>query len=384
MSDLQTRQTIPLLNLAAQYASIKQEVDEAIHGVLDRQTFILGENVAALEDEVARFCGVSHAVGVASGSDALILALKAAGVGIGDQVIVPAFSFIATADSVSILGAVPVFADIDPATYNLDCRSLESLLTPATKAIVPVHLYGQPAEMHELIAFASRHGLAVVGDTAQALGSRLGGSPVCSYGDFGCISFFPSKNLGAYGDGGMIVTDNCEHAAQLKMLRSHGSSHKYRSEIQGWNSRLDELQAAVLRAKLPHLDRWNGMRANRASLYNEVLSDIEGITLPQISSGCTHVFHQYTIRVPMRETVQAELAGVGVQSAVHYPIPLHLQPMYRHLGYREGDLPHAEKASREVLSLPLYPELEDSQIERVGEALRTAVENALNACCTVR
>lgn len=370
-------QTIPMLNLEAQYVSIKQEMDEAIQAVLRKQHFILGENVAALEEEIARYCGMHHGVGVASGTDALILALKAAGIGPGDEVIVPTFTFVATADSVSLLGAVPVFADIDPASYTLDVSSLERLVTENTRAIIPVHLYGQPADMDEVLAFASRHGLAVLGDTAQALGATYHQRPVCSYGDFGCLSFFPSKNLGAYGDGGMIVTQDKERASDLKMLRSHGSRRKYHSEVQGWNSRLDELQAAVLRVKLPHLEQWTAQRISRAALYNEVLRGIEGVTLPTVLPGRTHVFHQYTLRVPARDAVQAELARVGVQTAVHYPVPLHLQPMFQGLGYRRGDLPVAEKAAAEVLSLPMYPELSDAQIDRIGSALRQAVEAQL-------
>lgn len=373
MEDPGGAEKISLLNLKAQYDSIKHEINEAVRQVLERQHFILGEAVTALEREIAAYCGASHAVGVASGSDALMLSLKAAGVGPRDEVIVPAFSFIASADSVSALGAVPVFADIHPDTFNLDTSSLERHLTPRTRAIIPVHLYGQPAAMQEAMEFAKQHHLTVIGDTAQALGARLSGKPVCSYGDFGCLSFFPSKNLGGYGDGGMITTDDPRHAALLRKLRSHGSSQKYKSEMQGWNSRLDELQAAVLLAKLPHLDKWNTLRAGRAELYNHVLEGIEEVVLPQVHPGRTHVFHQYTIRVPDRDRVAAELAQAGVQTAVYYPIPLHLQPMYAYLGYREGDLPAAEKASREVLSLPIYPELTDGEIERVGEALRAAV-----------
>ena len=366
-----------MLNLVAQYTSCKEEIDAAVAGVLATQHFILGDTVAAFEEEIARYCGVDHAVGVASGTDALILALRSAGVGTGDEVIVPAFSFVATADAVSMLGATPVFADIDPVSYTLDTALLEPLVTPSTRAIVPVHLYGQPAAMNEVLAFAKGHGLAVLGDMAQALGSTYAGVPVCSFGDFGCLSFFPSKNLGAYGDGGMIVTPHSDHAKQLKMLRSHGSAKKYCSEIQGWNSRLDALQAAILRVKLPYLDGWNRRRVERALLYSEVLGGLEGVTLPTIEPGRTHVFHQYTLRVPAREAVQAELARAGIESAVHYPIPLHLQPMYSNLGYSPGQLPVAEQAAREVLSLPMYPELTDAQIEHVGTSLRHAVESAM-------
>ena len=370
---------IALLNLGAQYASIKEEIDDAIQQVLARQHFILGENVAALEQEIAAYCGMPHGVGVASGTDALILALKAAGIGPGDEVIVPAFSFVATADSVSLLGAVPVFADIDPVSYNLDPTELERLFSPRTRALIPVHLYGQPAEMDRILAFAASHNLSVLGDTAQALGSRYKGAPVCSFADYGCISFFPSKNLGAYGDGGMIVTRDKESAATLKMLRAHGSRKKYNSEVQGWNSRLDELQAAVLRVKLPHLDRWNTLRAERAERYNEAFAGAEEIVTPTIGDDRTHVFHQYTLRVPNRDAVQAELSAAGIQSAVHYPVPLHLQPMFAHLGHKPGDLPVAEQAAREVISLPIYPELEDAQIERVAATLRQAVEKHASA-----
>lgn len=371
MLDQVATEMIPLLNLRAQYDSIKEEIDEAIRQVVERQHFILGESVAALEEEIALYCGTRHAVGVASGSDALILALKAAGVGPGSEVLVPAFSFIATADSVSVLGAKPVFADIDPVTFNLDADQLAKHLTPRTRAVIPVHLYGQPAEMEPVLAFAEKHHLTVIGDTAQALGSTLQGRPVCSWGDFGCISFFPSKNLGGYGDGGMIVTDSSENAALLRKLRSHGSVQKYKSEVQGWNSRLDELQAAILRAKLPHLDDWNASRAEKAKLYNEALAGIEGVQVPVAAPNRTHVFHQYTLRVANRDKVAVELGKAGVQTAVYYPIPLHLQPMYAELGYREGDLPEAERASREALSLPIYPELTEGEIERIGSTLRS-------------
>jgi dTDP-4-amino-4,6-dideoxygalactose transaminase len=367
---------IQILNLKAQYLTIKDEIDDAIRKVLDRQNFILGAEVATLEQEVAHYCGTKHAVGVASGTDALILALKAAGVGPGDEVIVPAFTFVATADSVTMLGATPVFADIDPLIFALNPDVLDKLVTPKTKAIVPVHLYGHPAPMLEIKAFAKRHGVFVVEDTAQAMGATYAGVRAGSMGALGCLSFFPSKNLGAYGDGGMIVTSEDEYAANLRMLRSHGSEKKYRSEFLGWNSRLDELQAAILRVKLPHLDRWNEARKRNAALYCGVLSGIEGVGLPVVQEGCGHVFHQFTIRVRNREMVQALLKEAGIQTAVHYPIPLHLQPMFKALGYRRGDLPVAETACNEVLSLPMYPELEEEQISLVGRAIKQAVEAA--------
>ena len=372
---------IPMLNLEGQYQSIKHEIDSAIQKVVSKQHFILGEEVASLEREIAEYCSMPYAVGVASGTDALILALKAAGIGPGDEVIVPAFSFVATADSVSLLGATPVFVDIDPVTYTMDPSALADRVTPLTMAIVPVHLYGHPAPMAELNEFAALHGLSVIGDTAQALGARYAEAPVVTTGDFGCLSFFPSKNLGGFGDGGMIVVRDREHAEHLRMLRSHGSAKKYVSQFQGWNSRLDELQAAILRVKLPHLDKWNALRQQKAALYGEFLRGIEGVQLPVVKEGCTSVFHQYTIRVKHRDEVQKRLLQQGIQSAVHYPIPLHLQPMYEHLGYRRGDLPVAERASEEVLSLPIYPELEEGQIQRISSALKQAVEaTSLQAC----
>lgn len=366
--------SLPVLNLAAQYASLRVPILRAIERVLEDQRFILGPEVEQLEQEIAAFCDVPYAVGVASGTDALLLALKACGVGPGDEVIVPAFTFVATADVVCLLGATPVFADIEPDTFNLDVTLLQPLVTPATKAIIPVHLYGQPANMDEILTFAASTGLRVIGDTAQALGARYKDAPVCSLGDIGCISFFPSKNLGAYGDGGMVVTRDAALAKKMKMLRAHGSRTKYCSEFLGWNSRLDELQAAILRVKLPHLDTWNAARAHNARLYDELLGGVEAITLPHRAADRTHVFHQYTVRVPNRDAVQSALQREGIQTAVHYPIPLHLQPMFANMGYTHGSLPEAEQATREVLSLPMYPELARTDIERVCSQLRAAVE----------
>jgi dTDP-4-amino-4,6-dideoxygalactose transaminase len=366
-------QKVKMLNLERQYASLRPKIDEAIDTVLERQHFILGPEVSALESEVANYCQVGHAVGVASGTDALILALKAAGVGPGDEVIVPAFTFVATADAVSMLGATPIFADIDPITYTMDPDGLEKLVTIATKAIIAVHLYGQAADIFSIAKFARAHKLALLGDTAQALGATYAGDAVCSFGDLGCLSFFPSKNLGAYGDGGMIVTKNAEHASFLRMARAHGSAKKYTSEFLGWNSRLDELQAAILRIKLPHLDQWNEQRRERAALYDRALREIDEIILPETAEGRTHVFHQYTIRVPDRDAVQARLREMGIETAVHYPIPLHLQPMYRHLGYQKNSLPEAERAAAEVLSLPIYPDLLDEEVECVAAGLKQVI-----------
>lgn len=364
---------IPILDLGAQIRQLHDPIMEAIERVLASQSFILGPNVQALEREVAEYCGVEHAIGVASGTDALILALRAAGVRPGDEVIVPAFSFIATADAVSLLGARPVFADVEPGTLNLDAASAKKCVSDKTRAIVPVHLYGQPAEMKEVLALAGDHNLTVVEDCAQALGAMYGTSKVAGLGDYGCISFFPSKNLGALGDGGMIVTNDADSAGHLRRLRSHGSRRKYHSEEQGWNSRLDELQAAILRVKLPYLDGWNTARRKNAGFYDTLLDQVEGIEVLARSGGCEPVFHQYTVRVPHRDAVQQTLSRAGVQTFVYYPIPLHLQPMYRDLGYRPGDLPHAERAAAEVLSLPMFPELTEDQMTYVVDMLRQAI-----------
>ncbi len=363
-----------MLDLKAQYAAIRDEIRAALDGVLEAQHFILGPNVQALEDEIARYCGVRCAVGVASGTDALILALHAAGVGRGDEVILPTFSYIATGDTVSLLGATPVFVDVLPDTFNIDPAQMEVHITPRTRAIVPVHLYGQPADMDAVLAVAKKHNLPVIEDNAQAIGATFRGRKTGSMGSAGCLSFFPSKNLGGYGDGGMIVTDSEPMATRLRSLRGHGTvRHKYRSEEQGWNSRLDELQAAILRVKLRHLDAWKSGRQANARRYDELLVRIPGVTPPRVAPGCEHVYHQYTIRVPNRDLVQQHLAAQGIASTVYYPVPLHLQKMYASLGGRPGSLPAAERAAQEVLSLPIYAELTEAQIGRVCDALADAV-----------
>jgi len=365
---------IPILDLKAQYETIREEIQEAIDRVLEKQHFILGPEVKALEQEIAQYCGRKYGIGVASGTDALILGLKACGIGPGDKVIVPSFSFIATADAVSALGADPVFADIDPVTFNIDSSKIEPLIDARTKAIVPVHLYGQAADMGPILRLAKAHNLKVVEDAAQALGATYEGRRATGFGDVGCISFFPSKNLGAYGDGGMIVTDSEEIYRHLISLRAHGSARKYFSEEQGWNSRLDELQAAILRVKLRYLDQWCSGRRAAAERYNRLLSDLRGqIILPACDARCEHVFHQYTIRVAERDQVQKRLAEQGVSTMVYYPVPIHLQPIYASLRLGEGNLPHTEAACREVLSLPIFPELTEEQAEYVAEALTMAV-----------
>ncbi len=366
--------TVPILDLKAQYATIKEEIQAAVNSVLENQHFILGPEVKALEKEIAEYCGTKYAVGVASGTDALILGLRACGVGPGDEVIVPSFTFIATADAVSLLGAEPVFADIDPDTYNIDPKSIERRITPRTKAIVPVHLYGQSADMDPILALAKKHNLKVIEDTAQAIGATYKGRKTASMGDVGCISFFPSKNLGGYGDGGMVVTNSEEVARHLSSLRAHGSSKKYLSDEQGWNSRLDELQAAILRVKLRHLDQWSIQRREAARRYDNLLQGLPGIVVPKRNGFGDHVFHQYTVRVPQRDLMQKRLAEVGVTTMVYYPHPIHLQPIYSSLGYRPGDLPVTEEACQQVFSLPMFPELTPDQSEYVTTALTRALE----------
>jgi dTDP-4-amino-4,6-dideoxygalactose transaminase len=365
--------SIPMLDLGAQYQSIRSEIREAIDQVLESQHFILGPEVKALENEVAAYCGRRLGVGVASGTDALTLALCALGIGAGDEVIVPSFSFIATADCASLLGATPVFVDIDPITFCIDPAQIEAKITPRTKAIVPVHLYGQAADMDAMLEIARRHDLRVIEDNAQAIGATYKGRKTASMGDIGCLSFFPSKNLGGYGDGGMVVTDSEETAQKLRSLRAHGSLKKYYSTEQGWNSRLDEMQAAILRVKLRYLDSWGQGRRDRAALYDRLLLAVPEVTLPAIAEGRDHVFHQYTVRVPRRDKVQKLLTARGVPSMVYYPTPIHLQPIYSSLGYKTGDLPESERAAQEALSLPIYPELTNDQIEYVATSLGQAL-----------
>jgi dTDP-4-amino-4,6-dideoxygalactose transaminase len=377
VTDSQTTKTslepIPPLDLKAQWLSIKSEISAAINAVVESQHFILGPQVQALEEEVAKYCGTRFAVGVASGTDALLLALHAAGVGPGDEVLLPTLSFIATADCVSLLGAVPVFVDIDPSTFAIDAVQLETKITPRTRAIIPVHLYGHPADMDPINSVAQRHNLRVIEDNAQAIGAKYKDRKTGGLGDYGCISFFPSKNLGGYGDGGMIVTNSEASATHLRVLRNHGSAKKYYATEQGWNSRLDEIQAAVLRVKLRHLDNWVVARRKNANLYTQLLKAAPGVVTPVEAPWAEHVYHQYTIRVIDRDRVQSALTEQNIGSTVYYPTPMHLQPVFANLNYIEGALPQAEKAAKEVLSLPIYAELSSQQIHRVIAAIAEAV-----------
>ncbi len=363
---------IPLLDLKAQYRSIQQEMEAAVCAVMAEGHFILGPNVSALEAEIAAYLGVRHAVGVASGTDALIIGLRAAGVGPGDEVIVPAYTFFATAGAVLTVGAVPVIVDVNPRTYALDTAQVEARLTPRTRAIVPVHLYGHPAPMEAVLALARKHHLRVVEDNAQAFGARYQGQRTASLGDVGCLSFFPTKNLGGYGDGGMVVTNDDGIAEQARMLRVHGWKRKYYPEMLGYNSRLDEIQAAVLRVKLKYVDGWNQQRRALAEVYRAGFAD-SPVGVPVEESGCEHVYHLYVVRVPRREAVQARLKAAGIASDVYYPQPLHLTQPCRKLGGAEGDFPQAEQASRETLAIPLYPEMSSADQQQVIREVLAAV-----------
>ena len=382
---------IPMLDLQAQFANIGAEIRAAVEGVLTSQQFVLGPQGDALEQEIAQASGTLYAIGVASGTEALELGLHACGVRPGDEVIVPAFTFIATGSAVSALGARPVFADIEPGTFNLDPEQIAALITPRTRAIVAVHLFGLAADMNPILEIAAKHGIPVIEDNAQSIGAGYHGRKTGSMGSLGCLSFYPSKNLGAYGDAGMIVTSDEKLAARLRSLRNHGQTGRYLSTERGWNSRLDELQAAVLRVKLRHLADWTAARQAHARLYDSVLHDLPGIVLPHAPAGCEHVYYLYTLRIPGQaagrgagssqsgeprsDIVQKRLAERGVASTVYYPVPLHLQPLYASLGGKPGDLRVSERASREALSIPIYPEMTQAQVERVAGALRESLRD---------
>jgi len=364
---------VPMVDLKIQYEGIKEEINSAVLGVIQSTHFILGPHGKALEQEVAAYHGVKRAVAVASGTDALHLALLAAGVRRGDEVITTPFTFIATAEAASYIGAVPVFVDIDPDTFNMDIEKIEGAITKKTKAIIPVHLYGQPVDMAGLMHIAKKHGLKVIEDCAQSFGAEYRGTKTGAFGDLGCFSFFPSKNLGGYGDGGMVITDDEELSERLRSLRNHGSHVRYYHDEVGFNSRLDEIQAAVLRVKFKHIEEYNSKRRNNAALYNKYVGGTD-IRTPSEQNGTKHVFHQYTIRVRNRDAVKQKLdAGNITSSMIYYPVPLHLQAAYKDLGRGPGSLPKAEQAAKEVLSLPMYPELTEAQIKQVSEAVKQAL-----------
>ena len=375
---------IKMLDLSEQYQSMRKEVLAKLDEVMSSSQFILGDNVKQLEADIAKYSGVDYGVGVGNGSDAIHIALQAAGVEAGDEVITTAFTFFATGGAIARAGAVPVYVDIDPLTFNISPAKIEAAITEKTKAIIPVHLYGQMADMEAIKKIADNHQLAVIEDAAQAIGAKQNGKSVGELGTAATYSFFPTKNLGGYGDGGMIVTKDEDLAEKARVIRVHGSKPKYYHHVLGYNSRLDEMQAAILNVKFPYLDKWSHSRRERAAYYTDQLNaKLEGIVqTPVQKNGNYHVFHQYTLRVPKRDELQQYLKEQGIATMVYYPKPLHIQPVFTELGYQEGDLPETEKAAKEALSLPMYPELkqgdQDYVIEKIVEFYTNASENRLN------
>jgi len=366
---------ITFVDLKAQYNSIKEEIDEAIQKVLDTTSFIMGEELEKFEEEFALFCNTKYAIGVANGSDALILALRACGISKGDEVITVPNTFIATTESITHIGGKIVFIDINSKTYTIDVSKIEEKITEKTKAIIPVHLYGQPADMDPIMRLAKKNNLRVIEDAAQAHGAEYKGKKVGSIGEIGCFSFYPGKNLGAYGDAGMITINNEEIAEKIKLLRNHGRiTKKYEHEIEGYSSRLDNLQAAILRVKLKYLNQWNGCRRRNAQKYNELLNNVNGIITPYKADYAKHVYHLYVIRTEERDQLKEDLKTNGIATGIHYPIPLHLQPAYNYLGNKRGDFPVTEKASQEILSLPMFAELSEDQIVEIVKLISNYYE----------
>lgn len=363
---------IPILDLKEQYGELREQMLNAVGSVFESGVFINGPNVKALEREVAAYLGAPHGIGLNSGTDALHLALRALDIGAGDEVITTPFTFVATTEAIGIVGATPVFADIDPQTYNIDPAAIEAAITPRTVAILPVHLYGRPAPMREIMDIAAKYKLAVIEDCAQSIGAMLDGKYTGTFGTFGAFSFFPSKNLGAYGDAGMLVTQDESLAQRARSLRAHGGRVKYYHEELGVNSRLDELQAAILRVKLPHLESWIARRRQVAERYTAAFQGL-GLPLPRDPENGRHVYHQYTIEVDERDAVQQALQDAGVQTMIYYPVPLHLQKVHAALGLREGSLPHSEAAAKRAISIPMYPELSKADQEHVIDAVKSRI-----------
>ena len=361
---------VPMVDLRAQYARIRSEVDEAVAAVLESAQFIHGEECAAFEKEFAAYCGAAHACGVANGTDALTLALRAYGIGPGDEVVTVANTFIATGEAILLNGARPVFVDVDDLTFTMDPALLEAAITPRTKLVLPVHLYGHPADMTSIGEIARRHALPVLEDAAQAHGAEVGGRRTGTLGHAACFSFYPRKNLGAYGDAGMVVSADGDFIERVRKIANHGGRKRYENVVLGTNSRLDTLQAAVLRVKLRHLDLWNLERRERVAAYHDALSDVPQVRRPSERDGVRSAWNLYTIRTAERDALRAELEHLGTATAVHYPKPIHLQPALGALGGREGDLPISERLSREVLSLPLYPELPKDAVTRIAGQVR--------------
>jgi len=365
---------VPMLDLRAQYRRIKAEIDGAVAEVFESQGFIGGPKVEGLETAIAQFLGAKHAIGVASGTDALLLLLKAKGIGAGDEVITTAFSFFATAGAIANVGATPVFVDIEPDTFNIDVTQIESRITKRTRAVIPVHLFGQCADMAPIMDLAATHGLFVIEDAAQALGAQYKGRPAATLGHAAAISFYPTKNLGGAGDGGMVVCRDEALAERVRLLREHGADSTYHHALVGANSRLDALQAAVLLVKLPHLDSWNDQRRANAAYYAERFARMPGVVAPIERAENRHVYHQYVIRLPKRDAARELFSRQNVGCAVFYPSPLPLQPCFQQLGYTEADFPHAVQASREVLALPIYPELTRAQQDEVIAAVTQHIQ----------
>lgn len=364
---------IEFVDLKRQYQTLREEIMPRIEQVLAGMNLFLGENVYRLEEEFASYCGTRYAVGVGSGTDALHLALRAVGIGPGDEVITVSHTFFATAEAIVFAGGRPVFVDIDPVTYTMDPTRIEAAITPRTKAIVPVHLYGHPVDMDPIIEISRRYGLSVVEDACQAHGAEYKGVKAGSLGDAAAFSFYYSKNLGAYGEGGMVVTKDWEIATRVQMLRNHGTRERYRHDLLGLNARLDEVQAAVLRVKLPHLDRWNAARRTWADEYSRRLADLEEVVTPVAQPYAKHVFHLYVIRTPERDGLQRWLKSHGVSTGIHYPVPVHLQRASAGFGYCPDSLPETEVAVREILSLPMYPELTMDEVAYVCQTIRDYV-----------
>ncbi|MGQ9645508.1 MAG: DegT/DnrJ/EryC1/StrS family aminotransferase [Thermodesulfobacteriota bacterium] len=370
---------VPFFDLSPQFEWIREEIKSALDEVFQTQQFILGPKVVHLEQTIARFCQTQYAIGVASGSDALLLSLMALGIGPGDEVIIPPFTFFATAGAVSRLGATPVFVDIDPSTYNIDPSQIERKITPRTKAIIPVHLFGQCCDMDPLLKIGRAKGVSIIEDAAQALGAEYKpngskGRRAGEMGDLGCFSFYPTKNLGAFGDAGMVVTSDPELAEKIRLLRAHGSKPKYYHKMIGINSRLDTLQAAILLVKFKYLERWTLERQKRAKryslLFSDLLASVPGLRLPTIQYENRHIFNQYVIRVPRRDELRKFLTDEGVGTDIYYPVPLHLQECYSSLNYRRGDFPISERAAEETLALPIYPELTEAQQDFVADRIK--------------
>jgi len=364
---------IPILDLSQQYAELKTDLEREVLKVLSSGQYILGENVKKLEKDFAKYNGVSHALGVASGTDALHLALRALDIGTGDEVITVSFTFIATVEAISYVGATPIFADINSDTFNFDVKELEKKITPKTKAIIPVHLYGQPVDMTPILEIAHKYNLYVVEDCAQAIGATYKGKKVGSLGDIGCFSFFPTKNLGTFGDGGMVTTNSDYLCERMASLRNHGSKVRYYHDEVGLNSRLDEIHAAILNVKFPHIDKWNSKRREVAYYYNELFKDVEEIQTPKEIEDAYCVYHQYTIKAPVRDQLVESLRQKGVMAMIYYPVPIHLQAAYKNFGYNEGALPNTEKCTTQVLSLPMFPEITKEQQKQVAEAVKSSL-----------